>query len=113
MSRSSAKRQRKDAVIPGSPLATPNVLERMEGTLQLVVKMLQQLATPAPAMSSDTLAAIKASNALSASPTLSDEQKAQLFEYFCNNPTQASALPDDQKFLDAIFLHFLSKSDMV
>ena len=87
------------------------MLARLQETVETVSQMLQQSQRPTLApgsMSSDKLAAIKASKALSASRALSNAQKAQLFEYFCDNPGEASALPEDNDSLrDTIFQDLL------
>jgi len=87
------------------------MLARLQETVETVTEMLQQSQRPtlvSGSMTSDTLATIKASKALSASRALSDAQKAQLFEYFCDNPVVAYALPENNdSFCDAIFQEIL------
>ena len=63
-------------------------------------------------MEESHLTAIKAVSKALAAATLSEEQKAELLVYFCDNPTAAAALPEANEiaFRDAFFRRLLKKT---
>jgi DNA-binding transcriptional regulator YbjK len=78
-------------------------------TLEVIVKhVVDRLQQQGSSSASDEMAVIETTRALSAS-TLSNPEKAQLYEYYSQNRQQARTLPhEDPAFREEVFKHKLA-----